>query len=48
MVVGEVGLPVELWRDIHEMATAIPDEFNITSPTFQYTEIYIADQYTQD
>jgi hypothetical protein len=41
-------LPIELWRDIHEMATAIPDEFNVTSPTFQYNEIYSADQYTQD
>jgi len=48
MAAEEIRLPVELWRDIHEIATAIPDEFNITSPTFQYNEIYSADQYTQD
>jgi hypothetical protein len=44
----EVRLPIELWRDIHKMATAIPNEFSITSPTFQYNEIYNADQYTRD
>jgi len=41
-------VPDEPWRDIHEMATTIPDEFNITPPTFQYNEIYNTYQYTQD
>lgn len=48
METEEMHLPIELWRDIHHMAITIPDEFIITSPTFQYNEIYSADQYTQD
>jgi len=37
MKAEEIRLLVELWRDVHEVAAPVPDEFNITSPTFQYS-----------
>ncbi len=39
----EMRLPAKLWRDVHNAANTLPDEFNIASPTFQYSRHYSAD-----